>query len=111
MATAYKYSQIQGTAGVTTYATLYTTPSATEAVISSIAICNTDSSSATYRVAITTTEGTPSASEWTVYDATVDANDTIFLTVGISLDALKFIRVSSSASTVTFTAFVSEITG
>jgi hypothetical protein len=44
-----------------------------------------------------------------VYDASVAANDTIALTLGVSLDAGRFIRVSSSANTVTFSAFVSEI--
>ena len=105
----YKTAQVQGTAAVTTYATLYSTPAATEAVISTIAICNTAASPATYRIGLDTTEGTPSASEWVVYGATVAANDTVFLTVGMTLAAGQFVRVSSSADTVTFSAFVSEI--
>jgi nanoRNase/pAp phosphatase (c-di-AMP/oligoRNAs hydrolase) len=53
--------------------------------------------------------GTPGASEWIVNGGTVNANDTVCLTLGICLDAGKFIRVSSSANTVAFAAFVSEI--
>ena len=106
---AYKTSQIQGTASVSTYATLYSTPAETEAVISTIAICNTAASPATYRIGIMGSAGTPGASNWLIYDATAAANDTVFLTVGITLDPEKFIRVSSSANTVTFSAFVSEI--
>lgn len=109
MARTYKEAQIQGTSGTTTYATLYSTPSNTLANISTIAICNTSSSSATYRIAIMGSAGTPSASNWLIYDSTVPGNDTIFLTIGISLSAEKFVRVSSSANTVTFTAFVSEV--
>lgn len=109
MARTYKEAQVQGTAGVTTYATLYSTPAATVANISSIAICNTSSSSATYRIAIMGTEGTPSAENWLVYDGTVPGNDTIFLTIGISMSAQKYMRISSSANTVSFTAFVSEV--
>ena len=109
MTTAYKYSQVQGTASTGTYATLYTTPAATSAVISSIVICNTTASAATYRIGLDTTAGTPGASEWLVHDATVPANDSIILTFGACLDAGKYIRVSSSADTVTFSAFVSEI--
>lgn len=109
MATAYKPAQVQGTAGVTTYATLYNAPASTEAIISTIVICNTAGSSATYRIGLDDTDGTPGASEWLVYGATVEANDTIALTLGICLDAGKYIRVSSSANTVTFSAFVSEI--
>lgn len=109
MATVYKDVQVQGTASTGTYATLYETSASTTAVISTILICNTASTSATYRIGLDTTAGTPGASEWLVYDATVAGNDTIALTLGISLGNTKFIRVSSSANTVTFSAFVSEI--
>lgn len=110
MATNYKYSQIQGTAALGTYATLYTTAGATQAVISTIVICNQASVSATYRIGLDTTAGTPGASEWLVYDGVVAGNDSICLTLGVCLDASKFIRVSSSTATVSFSAFVSEIT-
>jgi hypothetical protein len=110
MATAYKYAQVQGTASTGTYATLYTTPSATEAVISSIVITNQASSSVTVRIGMDTTAGTPGASEWLVYDAVVAGNDTIALTLGITMPASQFIRVSSSANTCNFSAFLSELT-
>jgi hypothetical protein len=110
MPTAYKYSQVQGTASTGTYATLYTTPSATEAVISSIVITNQASSSVTVRIGIMASAGTPGASQWLVYDAVVAGNDTIALTLGVTLPASQFIRVSSSANTCNFSAFYSEIT-
>jgi len=109
MATNYKYSQIQGTASTGTYATLYTTPAATQAVISSLVITNQSSSSVTVRIGLDATAGTPSASEWLVYDAAIAGNDTVALTLGVALDAAKFVRVSSSATTCNFTAFLSEI--
>lgn len=109
MATAYKYAQVQGTASTGTYATLYTTPSATEAVISSLVITNQASSDVTVRIGLDTTAGTPGASEWLVYDAVVAGNDTIALTLGVTLDASKYVRVSSSADTCNFSAFLSEI--
>lgn len=110
MATAYKYSQVQGTVNTSTYATLYTTPASTEAIISSLVICNQSSSSVTIRIGLDATEGTPGSDEWLVYDAAVAGNDTIALTLGIAMDASKYLRVSSSADTCTFTAFLSEIT-
>ena len=109
MAEIYKNTQIQGTATVTTYATLYGTTSLTTAVVSTILIANTSSSSATYRIAIMSTEGTPAAANWLVYDSVVAGNDSIALTLGIALGNTQYIRVSSSANTVTFSAFVSEI--
>jgi hypothetical protein len=109
MATAYKYAQVQGTASTGTYATLYETPAATEAVISSIVITNQSSSAITVRIGMDATAGTPGASEFLVYDAAVAGNDTVALTLGVTMDAEKFIRVSSSADTCNFTAFLSEI--
>jgi hypothetical protein len=109
MATAYKYAQVQGTASTGTYATLYTTPASTEAVISSVVITNQSSSSVTIRIGLDATAGTPGDSEWLVYDAAVAGNDTVALTLGITMDAEKYLRVSSSADTCNFSAFLSEI--
>jgi hypothetical protein len=109
MATAYKYAQVQGGADVGTLATLYETPAATEAVISSLVITNQASSDVTVRIGMDTTAGTPGDSEWLVYDAVVAGNDTVALTLGVTMPAANFIRVSSSADTCNFTAFLSEI--
>jgi hypothetical protein len=109
MATVYKNAQLQGTAAVTTYGTLYSTGASTTAVISSILICNTAATQATYRIGIMGTAGTPAAAEYIVYGATVAASDTTSLTLGITLSNTQYIRVSSSANTVTFSAFISEI--
>lgn len=110
MATTYRHNGVQGTAGLTTYATLYNTSSSAQAVISSLLVTNTASASATYRIGIMGSAGTPSAADWIVFDSLVSGNDTVCLTLGIALGNSEFIRVSSSANTVTFSAFVSEIT-
>ena len=110
MATAYKFAQVQGTASTGTFATLYTTPASTEAVVSSLVITNQTGSAVTIRVGMDATAGTPATSEFLVYDAAVAGNDTVALTLGVTMDAAKFIRVSSSADTCNFTAFLSEIT-
>ena len=109
MATAYKYSQVQGTASTGTYSTLYTTPAATQAVISSLVITNQASSDVTVRIGLDATEGTPGNSEWLVYDAVIAGNDTVALTLGVTMDASKYLRISSSADTCNFSAFLSEI--
>lgn len=109
MATVYKDVQVQGTASTGTYTTLYNTDASTTAVISTILVCNTASTSATYRIGLDATAGTPGASEWLVYDSSVAGNDTVALTLGVCLGNTKYLRVSSSENTVTFSAFVSEI--
>lgn len=110
MSENFKTSQTQGTISLSTYSTLYNTSSSVQAIISTLAICNTASTTAvTYRIGVDETAGTPNNSEWIVYDSTVPANDTVFLTVGMSLQENRFIRISSSASTSVFSAFISEI--
>jgi len=109
MPTQYKSAQVQGTSSTGTYATLYNTSASSTAVLSTIAICNTASSSATYRIALMASAGTPAAMNWIVYDSVVAGNDTIGLTLGIAVGNSEFVRVSSSANTVTFSASVSEI--
>lgn len=105
----FRYNQTAGLGSLDSYSTLYTTSSSAQAVISTIAVCNTASTNSSYRIGILNAAATPSASNFLVYNATAPANDTVFLTVGISLQQSQFIRISS-ASTVVFTAFVSEIT-
>lgn len=110
MPTAYKNAQVQGTAAVTTYATLYgPVPSSTAAIVSTIAVCNTAAAQATFRIGIMGTAGTPAAAEWFSYDTVVAANDTTTITAGLTLSAGQYIRVSSSANTVTFSAYIAEV--
>ncbi len=109
MPIAYKDAQVSGTASVGTYATLYNTGAATTAVLSSLLICNTASTAATYRIGLATSAGTPGDGNWIAYGPTVQPNDTVSLTLGLALGNTKFVRVSSSASTVVFTAAVAEI--
>lgn len=93
-----------GASGIATPETLYTCPAATSAVISTISVCNRDSAAATYRVCISTTTSFED-SGYIVYSASVPGNDSIFLTLGITLDATnKYLLVSGSTSTLSITA-------
>lgn len=112
MAEVYKNAQVQGTAAVGTFATLYNTSASTTAVVSTIVVANTSSVAATYRVAIMDSAGTPAQATpdaIIAWDASVAGNDSIMITIGATLGNSKFIRVSSSANTVQFSAFISEI--
>lgn len=99
-----------GASGIATPETLYTCPAATSAVVSTIAIVNRDTATATYRVCVSTTTSFEDAG-YLVYEATVPGNDTIFLTLGATLDATnKYLLVSASATTVSASAFGVENT-
>lgn len=110
MPTTYRYASVQGTSSTGTYATLYNTSASTTAVVSTIVVANTASTAATVRIAVMGSAGTPGASDGIIlWDTSIAANDSVFLTVGAALGNSRFLRVSSSATSVTFTAFVSEI--
>ena len=110
MATTYKrLAAAQGNGTIATAATLYTVPAATSTVISTITICNTSSSSATYTLCIHTATSF-AASGYIVYQATIAGNDTVGLTFGATMDATnKYLLASSSTASVTFNVFGSEI--
>lgn len=77
---------------------IYDCPDATAAVVSSIVICNRDSVVHTYRIGVSTTTSYED-SGYLVYGATVPANDSIFLTVGVVLDATNDNLLASADST------------
>ena len=110
MATAYKVLGRKA-AAATTEEALYTVPSSTEAVVSTIVICNRAAASKTFRIAVKPTSGTSLASEhYLAYDIAIAANDSTALTLGITLAASNSISTYASSADLTFTAFGSEIT-
>jgi hypothetical protein len=108
MPTTYKVlGQVAPSA--TTLTTLDTVPSATSAVVSTIAVCNRAATAATYRIAIRPAGAAISDEHYIAYDSTVAANDTTMLTIGITLAATDVISVYASTANLSFNAFGSEI--
>jgi glucose-6-phosphate dehydrogenase assembly protein OpcA len=108
MATKYKVLG-QSAPAATTATTLYTVPSSTYAVVSTITVANRSSTSGTYRIAIRPNAATLSNEHYIAYDATVPGNDTIAITLGITADAADIIEVYASSADLSFNAFGSEI--
>lgn len=108
------YKQLGAAAGngtIGTAAQLYAASSTagTSTIISSIVICNTSSSAATYRIAVNTASATFAAGRYIVFEATIAGNDTVALTLGVVLDPTnRFLNVSSSTSAVNFSAYGAE---
>ncbi len=108
MATTYKVLG-QSNPSATTATTLYTVPSATQAVVSTIVIANLTATAATFRIAVRVAGATLANSQYVAYDITVGASDSTALTLGITLNATDVITVYGSTANLTFTAFGSEI--
>lgn len=108
MATTYKVLG-QSNPSATTNTTLYTVPSATSTVVSSIIICNQTASAATYRIAVRPAGAAAAAQHWIVYGATVAASDSTVLTLGLTLATTDVITVYASSANLSFSAYGSEI--
>lgn len=107
MAISYKVlGQANPVSGTLT--TLYTVPSATQAVVSTLAICNYGVS-ATVRAAIRVAGAAIANSQYILYDSTVNQYDSLFLTLGMTLGATDVVSVNSNSSNVSFSLYGSEI--
>ncbi len=108
MATNYKVLG-QVIPAASTLTTLYTAPAATQAVCSTISVCN-QGVSTTFRVAVRPAGAAIEAKHYVVYDASVDQYDTVFLTLGVTLAATDVVSVFAGTANVSFNLFGSEIT-
>jgi hypothetical protein len=109
MPTTYKVLG-QSNPSATTETTLYTVPSSTQSIVSSIAVCNQASASATFRIAVRpSADSSTVGKHYLVYGTTIAANDTIVLTMGITLAAGDKILVYASTGNISFAAYGSEL--
>jgi hypothetical protein len=94
-----------------TLTTLYTVPASSNAVVSTIAICNPNPTTVIpVRVAAVANGSTIAQKNYIVYDMSIPAADTVSLSMGITLAQGDFIQVSANGATnISFSAFGSEI--
>lgn len=108
MPTTYKVLG-QSNPSATTATTLYTVPSATQTIVSTIVVANRAATAGTFRIAIRPGGASLANSHYVAYDVTVGASDSTALTLGITLGATDVITVYASSADQTFSAFGSEI--
>lgn len=98
----------QSNPSATTATTLYTVPSGKTAVISTLSVCNTAASAATFRVAVRPAGASLATVHYLAYDTTVGANDTTTITIGITLAATDVVTVYASTANLVFHAYGDE---
>ena len=108
MATTYKVLGQSALAG-TTNTDVYTVPAATEAVISSITVCNRTASPVTYRVAIRPDGDVLADEHYLAYDVTVNGSDTTIMTIGVTINAADVVTCYASAASLSIGVYGSEI--
>jgi glucose-6-phosphate dehydrogenase assembly protein OpcA len=99
----------QSNPSATTATTLYTVPSSTSTVVSTIMVTNQGSSAGTFRIAIRPAGETLANKHYIAFDVTIAALDSVAVTVGLTLATTDIITVYSSTATMSFSAYGSEI--
>jgi|TARA_R110000796_G_scaffold238371_1_gene358721 hypothetical protein len=94
----------------TSNADLYSVPTSTETIVSSLAITNVTAAPASYRIYIRNSGAAAVNGNALVKDAIAEANTTTTIGIGISLAATDIITVQSgTADSITFHAFGTEV--
>ena len=99
----------QSNPSATTATTLYTVPSSTSAVISTITVCNQAASAGSFRIAVRPAGAALAAQHYVAYDVAIAANDTTALTLGLTLATTDIVTIYASSATMSFNAYGSEI--
>jgi hypothetical protein len=108
MPTAYKVLG-QSAPAANTLTTLYTVPSSTTTVCSTLVIANRGVSTL-FRIAIRPAGASIANSQYIAFDTVVSQYDSIFLTLGISLATTDVVSVQAGTADVSFSLFGAEIT-
>lgn len=109
MANTYKtLGQVAPAANTST--DLYTVPSSTATVCSTLAVCNRGASAVSIRVAVRPAGAALANQHYIIYNSYVSQNDSLFLTLGITLATTDVVTVYADSSSVSFSLFGSEIT-
>ena len=107
---AYTYKVLaQSAPSATTNTDIYTVGSGKQAIVSTITIANRSAATETYRIAIRPAGTTLANQHYIAYDAAILANDSILLTIGLTLAATDVVTVRASTADLTFNLFGSEI--
>ena len=108
MPTTYKVLG-QSAPAATTEATVYTVPSATQTIVSTITVANRAATAGTYRVYVRPAGASVANQHYLVYDASLPGNATDTLTLGVTLAATDVLSVYASTGDFSFNAFGSEL--
>ena len=108
MATAYKILG-QSNPALTSSTDLYTVPALTSAVCSTLNIANLSTTNGTFRLAVLPSGSTLQAKNYLAYDTIIPANDSIALTIGMTLGQYDKVQVYASTISQSFNLFGTEI--
>ena len=108
MANAYKVLA-QSAPSATTATDVYTVPSATETVVSTVIIANRAATAGTFRLSIRPNGASQTNAMYLAYDVAIAANDSTTLTLGLTMDAADVLTAYCSSADMSVNVFGTEI--
>lgn len=100
----------QAAPDATTATTLYTCPSGTETVVSTVIICNRDAAADTFRIAVREGGATLANQHYIAYDVPIGGSDSTALTLGLTLSATDVVTIYAGTANLSFSLFGTEET-
>lgn len=107
---ANAYEVLGQTTDAATGTALVTVGANTEVIVSTIVICNRAAAAKTFRLYIRPDDEALADKHYIAYDTAIAANDTITLTLGLTMNASDVLYVYGSDANISFSAFGTKIT-
>lgn len=100
----------QSNPSAATLTDIYTVPSATSAVISSINIANRSATATSFRISVAVAGAADNNKQYHFYDTPIAGNDVVSFVTGITMAATDVLRVYATLATLSFNVSGTEIT-
>lgn len=98
----------QSAPSATTLTDLYTVPASTSTVCSTLVVCNQSATATSFRVAVRPAGATIDPKHYLDYDTNIDGNDSLKITIGMTLATTDVVSVYATLATLSFTLFGQE---
>lgn len=98
----------QSAPSATTETDLYTCPASNQASVSTLVVCNRDTSGTTFRVSVSSNGAATTTKDYLYYDVPIGAKDTLRLPLGACVDASDKVRVYAGTANLSFNLFGEE---
>lgn len=92
-----------------TFFDMYAVPTGNSTIISTLNVCNLTVSNVSFRAMVRIANAAIVPRQYIAYDVAVPAQDSIGLTLGLTLDSTDVVTVFSNQGNVTFNLFGSEV--
>ena len=106
---AFNYKVLAQDASGASNTNIYTAPSSSQVIVSTITVANISTSAGSYRIAVRPNGETLANKHYIAYDVPIAANNTVALTLGLTIDAADVITTYGSSSSIVFNVYGSEI--